>query len=505
MEPKKQQDDCIRSIRALLTSTKNGLSIQEILNDYRKMEGKTLPFKTLGFNTLDELLRDSNQFVFNDTKQGWKVTAKPSKDSQHMQKLVQSQKASYKPKKKTNMLMPNRSLQSSTNDNDNEWNTTVYAKVYNKLPNRSVKKVSTHPAKLLQATFASNGNAMSHKRANNNYNNTGSLTIYFCSSILPFGWMCGYVWAMWIIIRCVLDETPSLRPILKQSNIKPVPNTQTNDSKPSYYAGNGVPAPQSRPLTGRTHSNNIQQSGPNQARPTSRSGEKTSVNARLAVKKPSTNLIVQTQPPLADAPALNPDTQSFVRKVSHYKEKNSPLKMTACFWCLNKFSGFAIQAPTIKHADLQKLPPINAVALYCQQKGYPEPEYSYSRTKSRNYTCKVTVGRAMYASYPNEFSTEAEAQYEAARIAMQHIRESEFTDQLPICMDSVTEIANKIFDSLEGNGVFLKFIPEIFQWDCVSHHFFWLLCIRSNLNRSFVWPLEKSSSSSCPTTGWPLS
>lgn len=112
---------------------------------------------------------------------------------------------------------------------------------------------------------------------------------------------------------------------------------------------------------------------------------------------------------------------------------------------------------------MQKLPPINAVALYCQQKGYPEPEYSYSRTKSRNYTCKVTVGRAMYASYPNEFSTEAEAQYEAARIAMQHIRESEFTDQLPICMDSVTEIANKIFDSLEGNGVFLKFIPEIFQ------------------------------------------
>lgn len=106
---------------------------------------------------------------------------------------------------------------------------------------------------------------------------------------------------------------------------------------------------------------------------------------------------------------------------------------------------------------------MNAVAIYCKQKGYADPEYSYSRTKSRNYTCKVTVGMATYSSYPNEFSTEAEAQLEAARIAMQNIRETEFSDQLPICMDSVTEMANKIFDSLEGNSAVLKFIPEIFQ------------------------------------------
>lgn len=171
MEPKTQQE-CIKTIRALLNSTKYGLSTNEILNDYAKMEGKPLPFKTFGFNTFDEFLRNSNQFIFNDTKQGYKVTAKTSEDSQHHQQLVQSTK-SNRPKKKIN-LMPNRSLQSSTNDN--EWNTTAYAKVYNKLPNRSVKKVAMHPAKLLQATFAnSNGNAMPHKKANNiNHNNTGS-------------------------------------------------------------------------------------------------------------------------------------------------------------------------------------------------------------------------------------------------------------------------------------------------------------------------------------------
>lgn len=175
MELKEQRDTCLKAIRCMLIST-NGLTIREILNDYEQMEGHALPFKAFGFNTLEELLRDSNQFIFNETKQGYKVVAKASTDSQHMRKLVQNQKPSSKPKKKTDMLMPNRSLQSPSHNN-NEWNTTAYAQVYNKLPNRSVKKVTTHPAKLLQATFASNGNAMSHRKANNGQNSTGSLTL----------------------------------------------------------------------------------------------------------------------------------------------------------------------------------------------------------------------------------------------------------------------------------------------------------------------------------------
>lgn len=165
-------EECIKAIRALLTSTKNGLSIREILNDYEKMEGRSLPFKALGFSSLEEMLRDSNQFHFSDAKQGYKVMAKPSKDTQHMRKLVQNQTSPYKPKKKTNSLMPQRSLRSSTNDN-NQWNTTAYAKVYTEMPNRSVKKVSTHPAKLLQATFSSNGSS-SHKKSSSN--NSGMFT-----------------------------------------------------------------------------------------------------------------------------------------------------------------------------------------------------------------------------------------------------------------------------------------------------------------------------------------
>lgn len=172
----RSKEDCIKAIRALLISTKNGLSVREIITDYQKMEGKHLPFKALGFDSVEQLLKESNQFIFSDSKQGCKVTAKTSKNTEHMRNFMQNQKSSSKPKKKT-MLMPQRGLRSSTNDQP--WNTTAYAKVYNDLPNRSVKKV--HPAKLLQATFGSNGTT-SFKKANsnsinngNNSNNTGSL------------------------------------------------------------------------------------------------------------------------------------------------------------------------------------------------------------------------------------------------------------------------------------------------------------------------------------------
>lgn len=169
-------DECIKAIRAMLTSIKNGLTIAEILNDYEQMEGRPVPFEACGFSSLEEMLRASNQFQFA----GVKVLAKPSKDSQHVRKLVQDQSLSGKPKKKTNSLMPQRSLRSSTADS--QWNSTAYAKVYTEMPNRSVKKVSTHPAKLLQAAFSSNGNSLPHKKLNANNSGTCQCRTVQCAN-----------------------------------------------------------------------------------------------------------------------------------------------------------------------------------------------------------------------------------------------------------------------------------------------------------------------------------
>lgn len=116
----------------------------------------------------------------------------------------------------------------------------------------------------------------------------------------------------------------------------------------------------------------------------------------------------------------------------------------------------------VKISDIEKMPYVQAVSAYCRQKGYAEPQYSYSQTKARKFTCKVTVGPVIYASYPNEFNTQSEAQTEAAHIAIENIKEIEM-NEIEVCMDSMAEIANKIFECISENGVFLKFIPQMFQ------------------------------------------
>lgn len=121
------------------------------------------------------------------------------------------------------------------------------------------------------------------------------------------------------------------------------------------------------------------------------------------------------------------------------------------------------QMQSVTLESLENLPFVQAISTYCRQKGYAEPTYTFSKTKARKFTCKVTVGMAIYASYPNEFNTQAEAQNEAARIAFENIKDMEYREKYPVCMDSSAEIANKIFECISENGVFLKFIPQLFQ------------------------------------------
>lgn len=208
---------CVKAIRALLVANKNSLFTREILNDYIKMEGEPVPFESFGYKTFDEFLRDSNQFILTETRQGIKVTAKPLKAIQHVVELVKGQNSVKTKKKTTNMLPPQRGLRTSTSDN--MWNTTEYAKVYTEMRNRSVKKVSTHPAHLMQAAFNNGSNAATPFRNSNN--NTGEM-----------------------------------RPILKQSNIKPVPKDQQNTNDQKIH-GNGVQSnAQNRSITSRTYPSN---------------------------------------------------------------------------------------------------------------------------------------------------------------------------------------------------------------------------------------------------------
>lgn len=152
MEQSRNCSEIVKVIRTLLASAKNGLLINEIVDDFKQTEGKEIPIKSLGYNTLEELLRDTNQFAMFDTKHGIKVMSKPSKDTTVNKSATNSPS---KMKKKGGMMPPQRALRPTT---DNHWNGTAYSQAYTQMPNRSVKKIFAQPAKLLQASH-SNGNS----------------------------------------------------------------------------------------------------------------------------------------------------------------------------------------------------------------------------------------------------------------------------------------------------------------------------------------------------------
>lgn len=252
----KSATDVVKVIRTLLTSAKNGLLTNEINDDYKQMENKEIPFKAFGYNSLEDFLRDTNQFTLFETKQGIKVMSKPSKDA-YVQRSTPNSPSKSK-KKVTDMVPPQRALRPTT---DNHWNGTAYSQAYTQMPNRSVKKAFTHPAKLLQAAYTNGG---------------------------------------------------AYRPILKQSNIKQVPKDEhfTVDEATNWTQ----PNVQSRPFPMRIQQNinNQQNCGAsnlwNQRNPHDRASKKpqdvkttkSSVQSRLAIQKTISNDtvdFVQSQQP----------------------------------------------------------------------------------------------------------------------------------------------------------------------------------------------------------------
>lgn len=235
MEPRNTAD-IIKVIRTILTSAKNGLLTQEINDDYEQMEGKQIPFNALGYNTLEDWLRDTNQFAFIDTKHGVKVMSKPSKDAYVNRSAPNSPS---KGKKKGNMMIPpQRALRPTT---DNHWSGTAYSQAYTQMPNRSVKKAFTYPVK--PQTVYSNGG--------------------------------------------------TYRPILKQSNIKQVPKDETPNFTTDEATNWNCSVVQARPFPMRSqcsHQNSTWMNRNNSndrmlKKPNDVPLAKSSVQSRLAIQK----------------------------------------------------------------------------------------------------------------------------------------------------------------------------------------------------------------------------
>lgn len=51
-------DEVKINVRSLLTISKESLSIRQLQKDYFEQEGENLPYKSLGYNSVIELLQD---------------------------------------------------------------------------------------------------------------------------------------------------------------------------------------------------------------------------------------------------------------------------------------------------------------------------------------------------------------------------------------------------------------------------------------------------------------
>lgn len=93
-------DTVVKTLRSLLNTTKNGLLEKQLRREFREMEGKDIPYKSLGYSTLLDFLRASGEFDLSTTNEGMNIRARVSQNSQHIVELVGSQNRSASDRRK---------------------------------------------------------------------------------------------------------------------------------------------------------------------------------------------------------------------------------------------------------------------------------------------------------------------------------------------------------------------------------------------------------------------
>ncbi|CAH0592425.1 unnamed protein product [Chrysodeixis includens] len=100
------KEQVIQALRATLISVKGALTIKQCNRDYRELQGEPIPFKKLGYSSLDKLFLDVPGFKVTQVNGEWYVDAIASQDTQHIAAMVSRQKSSKKATPK--LSYPNR-------------------------------------------------------------------------------------------------------------------------------------------------------------------------------------------------------------------------------------------------------------------------------------------------------------------------------------------------------------------------------------------------------------
>ncbi|XP_059050429.1 tudor domain-containing protein 7 [Achroia grisella] len=90
------KEQVIQALRATLLSVKGAITIKQCNRDYRELQGDWIPYKKLGYLTLDKLFIDIPGFKVSQINGEWYVDAIANQESQHIASMVSRQKSSKK-------------------------------------------------------------------------------------------------------------------------------------------------------------------------------------------------------------------------------------------------------------------------------------------------------------------------------------------------------------------------------------------------------------------------
>lgn len=148
------KEQVIQALRATLLSVKGALTIKQCNRDYRELQGDWIPYKKLGYPTLDKLFLDIPGFKVTQINGEWYVDAIASQESQHIASMVSRQKSSKKaiklnypnrfPKKQGSWRKPSASTNHPTVYNNQYSNQYYRAKGGTSFNNNYNNKVSSN-------------------------------------------------------------------------------------------------------------------------------------------------------------------------------------------------------------------------------------------------------------------------------------------------------------------------------------------------------------------------
>lgn len=117
-------DQTKRTIRSLLVSSKqNGLSVAELSADYRLYEGRDIPFRSFGYNSMQTFLISIDDTIRIERDNNNKILVFPlvSKESEHIHKFVAEDKPSRKHKRGNSNMNRNTINNRNRTPQQNNW------------------------------------------------------------------------------------------------------------------------------------------------------------------------------------------------------------------------------------------------------------------------------------------------------------------------------------------------------------------------------------------------